>query len=143
MPATSVGVIITNRTVFLACHSTGNTFYDLPKGMPEEGETPEQTACREVREESGLNILPDQIKDLGVFPYNRAKNLHLFLWTTESLPPIEEMACTSTFIDRYSGQAKPEVDGYEYIGFDQAVNMMTANMARVIRDAERRIREIS
>ncbi|OZB98955.1 NUDIX hydrolase [Paenibacillus sp. XY044] len=142
MPVISVGVIITNRKVFLAGHSTGNKFYDLPKGMPEEGETPAQTACREVLEETGLNIHPDQIKDFGIFPYNRAKNLHLFLWEADPLPPVEEMACTSMFIDRYSGKPKPEVDGYQYVSFDQADQAMTANMARVIREAALRIRDL-
>ncbi len=32
----------------------GDDVWTLPKGTPEEGETPEQTAVREVREETGI-----------------------------------------------------------------------------------------
>jgi 8-oxo-dGTP pyrophosphatase MutT (NUDIX family) len=32
----------------------GEDVWTLPKGTPEEGETPEQTAVREVREETGI-----------------------------------------------------------------------------------------
>jgi 8-oxo-dGTP pyrophosphatase MutT (NUDIX family) len=39
----------------------------LPKGTPQDGETPEQTALREVREETGIQ--PHIVGDLGSIQY--------------------------------------------------------------------------
>ena len=41
--------------------------WNLPKGTPDEGETAEQTALREVREETGLEVRADA--DLGTIEY--------------------------------------------------------------------------
>ncbi|UUZ85071.1 NUDIX domain-containing protein [Paenibacillus sp. P26] len=54
--------------MFLACHSTGNSFYDLPKGLQEENETAVEVCCRETREETGIELNPAELKDLGFFP---------------------------------------------------------------------------
>ena len=35
--------------------------YDLPGGMCEPGETPEQCSAREVREEAGVSVQPDDL----------------------------------------------------------------------------------
>lgn len=43
-------VVITARPSF-----KGETLWGFPKGLVEEGETPEQAAIREVREETGLD----------------------------------------------------------------------------------------
>lgn len=43
----------------------GGTVLALPKGMGEAGETPEQTAAREVREETGVEVrLVEKLDDL-------------------------------------------------------------------------------
>lgn len=41
----------------------GNVVWGLPKGTPEDGETREQTALREVSEETGLQVSIDQFID--------------------------------------------------------------------------------
>jgi 8-oxo-dGTP pyrophosphatase MutT (NUDIX family) len=39
--------------------------WSLPKGTPDDGETPEQTALREVREETGLEVrILDEVGDI-------------------------------------------------------------------------------
>jgi len=39
----------------------GHEYYCIPGGHPEAGETPEQTAIREIKEEASLNIKLDKI----------------------------------------------------------------------------------
>jgi ADP-ribose pyrophosphatase YjhB (NUDIX family) len=62
------------------------TDYILPKGHVEEGETPEETARREIAEESGLTDLV-LLGELGVrerldFAKKGWKKTHYFLFTT-------------------------------------------------------------
>ena len=40
----------------VVCHRTHPFLYALPKGTPDIGETEEETAVREVREETGLDV---------------------------------------------------------------------------------------
>ena len=46
---------------------TARRAWGLPKGTPDEGETLDQTACREVREETGLEV--DIEEKIGVIEY--------------------------------------------------------------------------
>jgi 8-oxo-dGTP pyrophosphatase MutT (NUDIX family) len=45
----------------LLCGRTSDGLWALPKGTPEPGETLEETALREVREETGVSVEPDGI----------------------------------------------------------------------------------
>ncbi|KIL38234.1 hypothetical protein SD70_27820 [Gordoniibacillus kamchatkensis] len=139
MKAISVGLLLTDGTRFLACHSTGNRFYDLPKGAAEAGETPRQTCVRETREETGLNIGPERLRDLGMIPYNKQKDLHLFALTVPELPAPSSLFCTSVFLHPYRKVELPEVDGYLHIAFEKAASYMTANMVAAVAEARRRL----
>ncbi|GGC99132.1 hypothetical protein GCM10007216_32370 [Thalassobacillus devorans] len=44
MKKLSAGLILSNGKMFLGCHSTGNWFYDLPKGEVGEEEDPRSTS---------------------------------------------------------------------------------------------------
>lgn len=48
--------------------ANGQRVMGLPKGHPEPGETPEQAATREVREETG--VVAELIEPLGVIEYS-------------------------------------------------------------------------
>jgi 8-oxo-dGTP pyrophosphatase MutT (NUDIX family) len=84
------GVVINNERTKIALigrlDRRGRLLWSLPKGHIEEGETPEQTAVREVSEETG--ILGDIIRPLGTIDYwfvadrrRIHKTVHHFLMT--------------------------------------------------------------
>jgi 8-oxo-dGTP pyrophosphatase MutT (NUDIX family) len=52
--------------------AAGRSVLGLPKGHPEDGETPEAAAMREVREETGL--LVDLVERLGEVAYSYERN---------------------------------------------------------------------
>lgn len=68
----SGGVIYrdTNNTIEVALVATrGSSIWSLPKGLINKGESPEETALREVREETGLNGRLINLIDKGSYWY--------------------------------------------------------------------------
>ena len=58
------GIVIKDGNVAMM-HSLKYDYYKLPGGGIENGETYEETLVREVREESGLVVIKDSIKEFG------------------------------------------------------------------------------
>lgn len=58
------GIIIKDGKIAMV-HSLKYNYYKLPGGGIEEGEAYEDTLIREVREESGLVVKPDSIREYG------------------------------------------------------------------------------
>ena len=56
-----------NRTEFVICGRDSDGVWGLPKGTPNPGESLEQTAVREVTEETGLEVRV--VDKLGVIEY--------------------------------------------------------------------------
>ncbi len=130
---TSAGLILTNGIVLLGCHSTNNSFWDLPKGEIRENEDPLKTCIRETKEETDLDIPSTTtypIKDMGVFDYIKSKKLHLFALNIPILPPVRYMKCNSTF--EMHGKTYPEVDDFKYIKFEEINEYFTPNMVNVL-----------
>lgn len=113
---TAAVIIINSKGDILACHGTGRSGYDFPKGIVEIGETDIEGAFRELYEETGLdfrnNVLDSNVIDCGVYPHGRrkTKNIHIFLYKTEDFPSLETLRCDSYF--ERDGKLFPEVDGY-------------------------------
>ena len=104
----------TNTGKYLGCHPTGQPsgVYDIPKGCKAVGADDLDTACRELREETGLEVFPysDNIEDLGIHNQKRDKNIHLF--KVEIPIELEKLSCDSTFIDFRDDIEKPEMDDF-------------------------------
>lgn len=134
----SAGVILTDGFSFLVGHSTGNDFYDIPKGSVNVGESPRSASVRETKEETSVILNPQDLIDLGVFKYNQSKKLHLFLMKTIKLPPIDKMICTSFFWHPKKEEFFPEADWFRYIKFEEKEHFLTHNLCNVIDEVEKK-----
>ena len=102
--------------------------WSLPKGTPDRGETLEQTALREVREETGLEVAIEApigtINYWFVTPDDRVhcnKTVHFYL-----------MNCTGGA----TSQHDPEFDEVQWFSSEDAVKTLSyANEARVMEKA--------
>ena len=119
MKTTTNAIVIINKAGdILGCHGYKKPIeggYDFPKGQNEPGEGDKDAAIRELREEAGIILqYPERLIDCGVHPHNSEKNIHIFLYQTENFPPLDELVCSSFFIDS-GGNKCPEIDGYKII----------------------------
>jgi putative (di)nucleoside polyphosphate hydrolase len=114
----SCGVILTDGAKLLAIVPWGKLKQlDIPKGGIDAGETPAECASRELREETGLDVHPRQMRDLGKMNYNPSKDLHLFLVRVPSLPGVHTLKCSSFFTNQW-GKKVPEAVSFEHADFD-------------------------
>ncbi len=58
------GIVIRDGKVAMI-HSKKYDYYKFPGGGIEEGESPVQAMIREVKEESGLTVIPESIREFG------------------------------------------------------------------------------
>lgn len=63
----SAAVILDDVGRLLVVRKTGTTAFMQPGGKPEPGETPAETLSRELTEEIGIRVAPDQLRPLGAF----------------------------------------------------------------------------
>lgn len=129
----SCGVIVRRRGAeLLMCRATGRNYWDLPKGVLDHGETPLEAALRELREEAGIALTADALRDLGRHAYLPRKDLHLFVVD----PPRPDLStdpchCSTYFVD-HRGREVPEVDAYRWVTRDEVPGVTGKNMARVL-----------
>jgi len=115
MKTVSSGVIIYNDTHVLGCVPYGKkNMLDIPKGQMNDGELPVDAAIRETYEETGLQLHKSKLNYLGLFQYNKNKNLYLF--SCKMNFDIHKLYCSSTF-EMY-GKQVPEMIGYKQIEID-------------------------
>lgn len=138
----SVGVVYTDGEKFLAVVSSGNRKLGLPKGMRDKGENVVKTATREFFEETGQTLFKKNLEQLGKYPYNGYKDVILFKYKVDNLPPISTFKCLSFFDPslHYKGFKKgsklPEVESYKYIDIDSYTQLYTSyhNIFKKIKD---------
>src|SRR5208337_4706453 len=128
---TSCGVIVSDGERILLGHATRSPRWDIPKGLAEPGEDFAEAAARELREETGLVVPPAALVELGVHPYLRGKDLALYAWRGSPLPDPQGLACTSHFT-LSDGTVLPEFDRFGIFAWDDALNRVGKNMARVL-----------
>jgi 8-oxo-dGTP pyrophosphatase MutT (NUDIX family) len=128
---TSCGVIVTDGQQLLLGHATRSPRWDIPKGIVEPGETLALAAARELLEETGLTVTPEEITNLGVHSYLRGKDLALFMWRPPQLPDPQSLTCTSRFA-LPNGTLLPEFDRFGLFPWEEALLRVGKNLARIL-----------
>jgi 8-oxo-dGTP pyrophosphatase MutT (NUDIX family) len=103
--------------------------WDFPKGLMEAGETPRQTALREVQEESSIAELEFPWGDIHIDtgPYSRGKIARYYLARTTQ-EKVELLPSPDT--------GRPEHSEYRWLSFAQARRLAAPRVAAVIDWAE-------
>lgn len=132
----------TKKQKILMVHPTHQKdFWDLPKGRQEEGETPLETAVREVYEETSIILDPekDKLMDCGRHPYNKHKQIHLFTCFDKDFD-VFKLKCTSMVEGLRT--VFPEVDEFELFSIEEAKDLMCPAMKKVfVYEVENKIRQ--
>ena len=128
MKTTSCGILVCNgREELLLCHATGTSRWDIPKGHGEAGESSQDTALRETAEETGLVFQPDELLELGRYPYRPSKDLWLYAALTDRFDATR-CHCRTQFADRF-GRMRPEMDAFAWVPFAAVRERCAGNMA--------------
>ena len=139
MKVVSAGIIIKCPSGILMTHPNEKPFkegnFDIPKGHVEEGEDYFETCARELKEETGIDIkelskeASHPIKDEGLFPYIKKKDLYLFSVELPNDIDVGELKCTSLFKSNRTGEMIPECDWYI---LSNDLEMLYPNLKKVI-----------
>jgi 8-oxo-dGTP pyrophosphatase MutT (NUDIX family) len=131
MKTISCGVIVTDGKCLVLGHASRSPRWDIPKGGVEPGETLEEAARRELREETGLTAPERALTPLGTFPYLRDKDLALFVWAVPELPDPGTLVCSEYFVLR-DGTRLPEFDRFGVFTLEDALTRIGKNLARLL-----------
>ncbi|MFA5108813.1 MAG: bis(5'-nucleosyl)-tetraphosphatase [Candidatus Micrarchaeia archaeon] len=116
-----------NRYYLLMHYKAGH--WDFPKGHVEEGETEEQTARRELKEETGIT----QVVILPGFRYEYAYQFGGKIGRSKSKRVTFMIARTSQIATRLSHEHK----GARWVPYDRALKMVTfENAQAMLKNAE-------
>lgn len=95
--------LVKDNKVVVTRYKTGNKksgYYEIPGGKIEEGETPEQTAIREMKEETGVKIKNLKYKGNMIIEYpNRIFDIDMFITSESEGEPLEFEENTSKWIE--------------------------------------------
>ena len=124
----SCGVVIVRETdngwLTLMLRAYHN--WDFPKGINEPGEESQETARREVDEETGITQLQfdwgDRFTDTG--PYNKGKVARYYLAKTDQIEV--EMGVSPEL-------GRPEHHEYRWVSFDEAHDISAPRVRDVVR----------
>jgi len=134
----SAGVLIINPNhELLLTHPTGKKWlpgcWDIPKGCIDGDDEPLETAIREVKEETGLDIerFKNEFEDLGQHPYVDGKDIHLFKWRSAKTYDTKEMKCTTYFVGSDDVEY-PEANDFRWVRLSMVKNYVFPSLWTVL-----------
>ena len=83
------GALIIFKGRVLIFHEDAKPYWDLPKGKMEDGETPWDTALREVWEETNIVLDKDNVRLLGEFKVLPSGTISLYKTELKDSPKLE------------------------------------------------------
>ena len=126
----SCGVLVQYKDTYLLGHASGQgrQNFGIPKGGQEKGETDEETALRELYEETSIRLTPGYLSSEPLIQY-RAKNgkyMTVFLAQREEKP--ENVECLS-----YVGTSnRKEFDYFVWVTKEEGLEMLANNHMKQI-----------
>ncbi len=78
------GIILDGNKNLLIVFGKQSQKWGVPKGLREQNESHVDGALREIREETGLNLMPDSIDSLAYWGVNRAR---LYILQVDDVKP--------------------------------------------------------
>lgn len=127
----SAATIIHYNGSVLIGHVTGDRHWDLPKGGVDNGETFLDGAIRECQEEFGIDLDPEYMRFVGQLPYNKKKDIAVFLYDMGEEYPTDRMNCCSYVngdIDH------PEIDQYQWVEKSRVLKYFSPVMGKCWED---------
>lgn len=134
MKHVGAAVVLTDGDKVLMCHVTHQHHWDLPKGRRDGDESPFATATREFYEETGIHLTElGDIRRLGKYHYSDFRDMEVFMVLTEDLPDVSKMKCESMFTSKRDGKQYPEMDDFQYMSWEDAIDSSIPNMSQMLR----------
>lgn len=125
------GVLYRYGDKFLICHLS--PWWSIPKGVRDSGETLAEAAVRELREETGIVLKPEDLSLKGVFPYKKDKDLALFEYKATEPLDTEHLVCVSFYENKTLGKRLPEVDRFKMVDLREAKEKLNGSLYRIVR----------
>jgi 8-oxo-dGTP pyrophosphatase MutT (NUDIX family) len=116
----SAGILFILNNKALLAHSTNSRWWNSwmpPKGHVEDGESLQQTAARETREEIGWDIDPKHLKESFLVEYMKKNNV----WKQIHIFPVYLNSSNDDRVKIVGDLQKEEVDAIEWMDSDMVI----------------------
>ncbi len=133
------GFLLQCKNKYLICHPYGakwrSNYWTLPKGMKEIGETDKETAYRETKEETGLDLtkIDGDITKIDTYKYaGKNEKITIFLFKCNKDITKKKLECKS-LIKYGEHKRKPEIDFFQWVSKKEAIDKLNDTQSQAIK----------